>query len=98
MVSPSELEMLSVRSSEPSARRLASLHAPHVIALECFPITGILLDVLWLYSIRLPLYDPIARVGPDLAHTRTFSGSRIPEIKITFVRNNKEMIYRIIEK
>ena len=46
IVSPSELEMLRVRSSEPSARRFASLHAPHVIALECFPITGILLDVL----------------------------------------------------
>ena len=39
IVSPSELEMLRVRSSEPSARRFASLQAPHVIALECFPIT-----------------------------------------------------------
>ena len=33
-VSPSALEMLSVLSSEPRASRLASLHAPHVIACE----------------------------------------------------------------
>ena len=46
IVSPSELEMLRVRSSDPKARRFASLHAPQVIAFECFPMTGIRLDVL----------------------------------------------------
>ena len=46
IVSPSELEMLRVRSSDPNAKRFASLHAPQVIAFECFPITGIRLDVL----------------------------------------------------
>jgi hypothetical protein len=37
-VSPSMLEMLRVRSSEPSASKLLELQAPHVIALLCFPI------------------------------------------------------------
>ena len=47
-VSPSALLMLRERSSEPSASRPASLHAPHVIDLECLPMMGTRRDVLWL--------------------------------------------------
>ncbi len=36
-MSPSKLEMLRVRSSEPRASRLLELQAPQVIALLCFP-------------------------------------------------------------
>ena len=63
----------------PKASKFASLHAPQVIALLCFPTTGTFLDVLWLYSIKFPLYDPIAKLGPVLDQIKTFRGSRIPE-------------------
>ena len=45
-VSPSTFEILKVRSSDPKANKFASLHAPQVIALLCFPTTGTFLDVL----------------------------------------------------
>lgn len=48
-VSPSMSEMLKVRSSEPKAKRLASLQAPHVMDLLCLPITmPVRFDNLWL--------------------------------------------------
>ena len=53
-VSPSTLEMLSVRSSEPRASKLASLHAPQVMDLLCFPITAATrLEICWVVKISV---------------------------------------------
>mmetsp|Transcript_31370 Transcript_31370/g.88974 ORF Transcript_31370/g.88974 Transcript_31370/m.88974 type:complete len:200 (+) Transcript_31370:5288-5887(+) len=69
MVSPSmPLLTVMVRSSPPIANKLSMFQAPQVIGRVCFPMMGIFFFSLSLYSMRLPLLVPTARMSPFLDH------------------------------